>query len=176
VLLPQKPTLQHLQDFAAKIMYQYSKSHRYATTLQSILVQILVRQTQGYHVRFLHVNSHLLDHEKLTYKKHHMPIAEREQKMQQMKQQYGDMAQFLLEGNFMADIQCEASLTNDTHYKIQPYCSSLPQFILKDTQKTNYCSSFIKKFVEDILQTRRNLTMLEDHPELETTKFNPEVD
>lgn len=78
ILLPKSPNLQQIQHFAENIMYRYRKSHRYASVLQSIAVQILLREMQGFTTAFSHVYSHLLDHTYMPHKKHHMPKKQQE--------------------------------------------------------------------------------------------------
>jgi len=52
-----------LKQFVQKTTYQYCKTHKHASVLQSILLQILIRELKGYKVTFFHVYSHLLDEE-----------------------------------------------------------------------------------------------------------------
>jgi hypothetical protein len=176
ILLPKYATLSQIQAFAGKIMYKYRKSHKYAAILQSILVQILIREEQGYTVTFHHVFSHLLDHIYLPHKKHHMDQEEQQDKMNKMKQMYLENTMFYLEGNFQADRLCETLPSNSTHYPIQLQSASLPRFILKDNDTNEYASSNISAFIKDKYIQIQNEQLLEEHPELETTKFSPEID
>jgi hypothetical protein len=106
MLISQSATLQQLQEFAELVIYKYRKEHKYATILQSILVQILLREHKVYTVTLHHVNSHLLDHERLPNSKHQMKKEERENKLTRLQSKHGDLTRFLLEGNFGADRLC----------------------------------------------------------------------
>jgi hypothetical protein len=150
--------------FAGKIMYKYRKSHKYTAILQSILVQILIREEQGYTVTFHHVFSHLLDHTYLPHKKHHMDQEEQQDKMNKMKQMYLENTMFYLEGNFQADRLCETLPSNSTHYAIQLQSASLPRFILKDNDTNEYASSNISAFIKDKYIQIQNEQLLEEHP------------
>jgi hypothetical protein len=157
-------------------MYRYRKSHRYASVLQSILVQVLLRETQGFTTSFLHVYSHLLDHIYLPHKKHQMKIQEREQKMAAMQKAHKEKTMFYLEGNFRADRLCEELPENTLHNTIQIHSASLPRFILKDTDTNDYASADMHSFLTNIFKRNRRNQQLEDHSELENSKFSPEVD
>src|SRR6185437_3234371 len=103
ILLPINATIQQTQEFAFNTVYQYRKSHRYASVLQSILVQVLLREQLGFQTEFLHVYSHLLNHMYLPNKKNQMNSKEREKKMDKMRTKYQDKTMFFLEGNFRVD-------------------------------------------------------------------------
>lgn len=176
ILLPKNATLLQIQQFATKIMYKYRKSHRYATVLQSILTEVLIRQMQGFIVKFIHVYSHLLDHQYISYNTHHMPQEERQRKLAKLQAQYNHDTMFLLEGNFMADRMCEEPVSDTTIYPIQIHAAALPRFVLKDIHNCTYASADTNSFVKTILNRIRIEEMLADHPELELTKFSPETD
>jgi hypothetical protein len=141
MLISQSATLQQLQEFAELVIYKYRKEHKYATILQSILVQILLREQKGYTVTLHHVNSHLLDHELLPNSKHEMKKVEREKKLTRLQSKHGDLTRFLLEGNFGADRLCETVHDKALHHNIQLYSASLPQFIIRDPQTNEYASA-----------------------------------
>jgi exonuclease III len=176
VLLPESPTLQQVQEFASNIMYKYRKSHRYASVLQSIIVQILLRQVQGFTTTFVHVYSHLLDHIYMPHQKHQMNKQLREKRTQKMKDKYKQQATYFMEGNFRADRLCEELPSTAPHCPVQLNSASLPRFILKNTETSEYASAAVSLFVKTKLNTTRCAKMLEEHPELEITKFSPEVD
>jgi hypothetical protein len=177
ILLSQNATMQQLQEFAANIMYKYRKAHKYASVLQSILVQVLIRQQQNFTTTFYHVYSHLLDHEFMPFKKHLMNSKEREAKLKIMTETYQSKTMYLLQGNFYADRLCEELSMDAIHYSIQIHSHTLPQFVLKDTNSNEYASAEdLHTFVKNKYNEIREKQMLEEHPELELTKFSPEVD
>ncbi len=125
ILLPSTSNLQDLQSFASNIMYKYRKSHRYSSILQSILVQILLREAQGFQTSFVHVYSHLLDHIYMPFKKNQMKKELRENRTELMKKKYGaEKALFYMEGNFRADRLCEELPSSTIHVSIQKQSAS----------------------------------------------------
>src|ERR1700737_2836842 len=89
VFLNSSPSPENIIEFSSKIMYKYSKAHKYADVLQSILNQILIREAKGYKVEFKYVYSHLLDHIKDPSKKPYHSPEEIKIKMGKMKDKYG---------------------------------------------------------------------------------------
>src|SRR4051794_6622225 len=106
-------------------MYQYSKCHRYAAVLQSILMQILTRELRGFTVEIVHVFSHLLD--KKPNGEYVMNSDKRKQRLLQMQEQYGSLAMKFLQGNQCTDKQLE----NPPHCKNLglPSTRELPQYL-----------------------------------------------
>ena len=95
--------------------------------------------------------------------------------MKKMQEKYQDKTLFLLEGNFLVDRMCEEPLQDTTHHNIQIHAAANPRFLLKDIKKNEYASSDLNSFLKQILSRKRNEEMLLDHPELESTKFSPEI-
>src|SRR5687767_6659911 len=105
-----------------------------------------------------------------------MKVDERERKRKRMDDKYKEQTLFFLEGNFGADRLCEELPPNSQHFQIQIHSASLPRFLLKDTSNGNYASGDLHQFVKCKLADNREKLLLEDHPDLELTKFCPEVD
>jgi hypothetical protein len=100
----------------------------------------------------------------------------REKRTQKMRDKYKDQAMYYMEGNFRADRLCEELPSTALHCPIQLNSASLPHFILKNTETSEYASADISSFIKTKLNKIRCEKMLEEHPELEVTKFSPEVD
>src|SRR5689334_1475288 len=92
-----------------------------------------------------------------------------------MRKKYQDKTMFFLEGNFRVDRLCEELSFNTPHNAIQIHSASLPRFVLKDLDSKEYASADLHTFVKIKYQKQMEKQLLEDHTELETTKFNPEV-
>ena len=139
------PTVE-LQNFVKLIMFKYSKTHKYAEVLQSILLQILIREHQGYSVHILHVNSHLLD----TYMGKPPKLTEQviKKRFEKMKQKYGEQTMFLLQGNFFADQQLERPIMQTLYQQVNLKASTLPQFILKDSSDNSIFCNAIKHVIK----------------------------
>lgn len=89
-LLPHNSNQNQILSFTKSVMYQFSKDHKYATVLHSILFQILQRQVQyNTKVQFFHVYSHLIDHIMDNTKKPCMKAEIMEARMKKMSEIQG---------------------------------------------------------------------------------------
>jgi hypothetical protein len=133
ILLSNNPSFEEMKLFVQKLLYQYSKTHKYSTVLESILLQILMRQLLGYTVEISHVYSHLLDEEYGL--EGHMSIEEHTRKMNKMEEKYGNNTRAFLKGNMHADQQLNQELTDALYSKINFKTTTLPSSSYKMKQQ-----------------------------------------
>jgi hypothetical protein len=70
---------------------------------------------------------------------------------------------------------CQQIPIDQTHYFINMHASTLPNFILHNEQAQTYMCCNMSKSIKQHLTDTMNGTYLEDHPELELTRFNSEI-
>ena len=70
---------------------------------------------------------------------------------------------------------CQQIPIDQTHYFINMHASTLPNFILHNEQAQTYMCCNMSKSIKQHLSDTMNDTYLEDHPELELTRFNSEI-
>jgi hypothetical protein len=143
--------------------------------LQSILLQILIRESRGYTVQLHHVHSHLIDHVMDPSKKSYMSKQLIEQRMNKMKRLYGDKTQLYLTGNYHADIQCN-QLTHNLWQPVNMRATVLPRFIVKHNPTHEIGTSAINHFIKHHQKEELLKEYLADHPDIEITKLSKEID
>jgi hypothetical protein len=162
-----------VSQFTDKVMYQYSKSHRYSSVLQSILLQTIIREMQGFEVQFLHVYSHLLDTDENGTFTMQEPL--RSHRLKIMQETYKQSTRHFLEGNQQADQQLATPPQQNILFNINYKTTTLPRFVLRNTETGDIHSDALKLTVRQQLMYRVIADYRADHPELELTEFSPEI-
>jgi ribonuclease HI len=173
-LLPQQHTPEQLWKFIQLATYKYSKKHKYAHILQSILLQILMRESKQYTVEICHVNSHLLDEQ--MGEPTNLSLDEQAYKMKHMHELYSHNTIKYLTGNYWADKQLSQPIIQSRYRQINLNSSTLPRFIIQNILTGEYSVGGIKEELKKQMQNLLLQEYLADYPELEMTRFSPEVD